>query len=255
MLMINRPIDHSISCNFIYLIRNQGWDSLLLKLFARRQRKFLMATRRALTGISTSFRSSDSLKVSFRCLIDLERFSTVAGDCLAAQQNRGSTSVGPSNTFSPFSFRNVLRRTVERQSSSSSMGEKMKTLAPFNVDDAPVTNSYEVEQQDMFAVVEISGTQYKVTPDDLIVTEKLSGVDINDRITLSRVLLVGSRTKTTIGRPYIPNATVSAAIEEQFLDGKVIVFKKRRRKNSRRTNGHRQPLTSLRILSISDGSD
>jgi len=135
------------------------------------------------------------------------------------------------------------------------MGEKMKTLAPFNVDDAPVTNSYEVEQQDMFAVVEISGTQYKVTPDDLIVTEKLSGVDINDRITLSRVLLVGSRTKTTIGRPYIPNATVSAAIEEQFLDGKVIVFKKRRRKNSRRTNGHRQPLTSLRILSISDGSD
>ena len=109
---------------------------------------------------------------------------------------------------------------------------------------------YTVSPQPVFAVVEVSGTQYKVTPDDLIVTEKLKGVDINDKVRLNKVLLVGSKTETTIGRPYIPDASVTAAVEEQFLDGKVIVFKKRRRKNSRRTNGHRQPLTSLRILSV-----
>lgn len=113
-----------------------------------------------------------------------------------------------------------------------------------------VTGPYKIAQQPIFAVVEISGTQYKVTPDDLIVTEKIPGLDIHDTIKLNRVLLLGSKTETVIGRPYVPNASVTAAVEEQFLDGKVIVFKKRRRKNSRRTNGHRQPLTSLRILSV-----
>eukprot|EP00890_Picochlorum_soloecismus_P003006 jgi/Picsp_1/3706/NSC_06542-R1_50s ribosomal protein l21 len=215
-----------------------------------------MATRRALAGISSFFRASDSIEASLRCMIELERFSTVTANCLAVtQRNRGSMGIGSSKVLSPFCIRNIPKRTSERQSSSLSMGEHMEIPAPFKVDALPVTKSYEVEQQDIFAVVELSGTQYKVTPDDLIVTEKLSGVDINDRIILNRVLLVGSQSKTVVGRPYIPNATVSAAIEEQFLDGKVIVFKKRRRKNSRRTNGHRQPLTSLRILSISDGSD
>lgn len=214
-----------------------------------------MATRRAFTGISSLFRVSNSIEVSLRCLIEVERVSSATASYLAGTQiNRGFVAVGSSNVLSPLYFKNVPKHTVTRHFSSLSMEENIELPAPFKVDGLPVTKSYEVEEQDIFAVVEISGTQYKVTPDDLIVTEKLSGVDINDRITLNRVLLVGSQSKTVIGRPYIPNATVSAAIEEQFLDGKVIVFKKRRRKNSRRTNGHRQPLTSLRILSISAGS-
>ena len=92
--------------------------------------------------------------------------------------------------------------------------------------------------------------QYKVTPDDLIITEKLSGVDVNDRIRLNKVLLLGNKTETVIGRPAVEGASVVALVEEQFLDGKVLVFKKRRRKNSRRLNGHRQPLTSLRVIDI-----
>ena len=123
-------------------------------------------------------------------------------------------------------------------------------LDPYTRLEDRITAPYTVSPQPVFAVIEVSGSQYKVTPDDLIVTEKLKGVDINDKVRLNKVLLVGSRTETTIGRPYVPDASVTAAVEEQFLDGKVIVFKKRRRKNSRRTNGHRQPLTSLRILSV-----
>ena len=95
--------------------------------------------------------------------------------------------------------------------------------------------------------------QYKVTPDDLIITEKLSGVDVNDRIRLNKVLLLGNKTETIIGRPAVEGASVIAVVEEQFLDGKVLVFKKRRRKNSRRLNGHRQPLTSLRVVDIEEG--
>ncbi|KAL0049323.1 hypothetical protein WJX82_011342 [Trebouxia sp. C0006] len=53
-----------------------------------------------------------------------------------------------------------------------------------------------------------------------------------------------------IGRPCIPGAKVMAVVEEQFLNGKVLIFKKRRRKNSRRLNGHRQELTGLRITDV-----
>lgn len=116
--------------------------------------------------------------------------------------------------------------------------------------DDPITGPYKVPQKAVFAVVELGGTQYKVTPDDLVICEKLSGLDINDKVELGRVLLLGSRTETVIGRPYVPDARVIAAVEEQFLDGKVLIFHKRRRKNSRRLRGHRQPLTTLRILEV-----
>lgn len=120
----------------------------------------------------------------------------------------------------------------------------------FSLLDDRVTGPFAVERKPVFAVVELAGTQYKVTADDLIITEKLPGVDVNDKIRLNRVLLLGSTTETVIGRPTVEGASVIAAVEEQFLDGKVLVFKKRRRKNSRRLNGHRQPLTSLRVLDV-----
>ena len=71
-------------------------------------------------------------------------------------------------------------------------------------------------------------------------SEKLRDVDVNDRVKLGRVLMLGSRHETIIGRPLVPNASVTAVIEEQFQDAKVLIFKKRRRKNSRRLKGHRQ---------------
>lgn len=122
----------------------------------------------------------------------------------------------------------------------------------YEVKEERIVKGYRVPESAKFAVVEVGGTQYKVIPDDVIITEKLKSVDVNDILELRRVLLLGSASETVIGRPYIPGVVVKAAVEEQFLDGKVLIFRKRRRKNSRRLNGHRQPLTTLRILSIDE---
>eukprot|EP00898_Chlorokybus_atmophyticus_P007918 jgi/Chlat1/8127/Chrsp75S07576 len=109
---------------------------------------------------------------------------------------------------------------------------------------------YRVQQQQAFAVVEVGPHQFKVTPDDVVYTEKLKGVEVNDKVKLNRVLLLGSQACTVVGRPFVPEASVLAACESQFRDAKVVIFKKKRRKNYRRTAGHRQELTALRILDV-----
>ena len=101
-----------------------------------------------------------------------------------------------------------------------------------------------------FAVVMVGGKQYKVVPDDVIVTEKLEGPDVGQNILLNKVLMVGTGSFTAIGRPKLESAKVYADVEEQTLAGKVIIFKKKRRKNYRRHRGHRQPITTLRITDI-----
>jgi large subunit ribosomal protein L21 len=102
----------------------------------------------------------------------------------------------------------------------------------------------------IFAVVQIGSHQFKVSNGDCIFAEKLKFCDVNDKLTLNKVLLLGTETRTIIGRPIVPDATVHAVVEEHALDAKVIIFKKKRRKNYRRTNGHRQELTKLRITDI-----
>lgn len=99
----------------------------------------------------------------------------------------------------------------------------------------------------MFAVVRTGGKQYRVAAGDKIVVEKLAG-NAGDTITLGDVLLAGegSELKSTDG------LTVSAEIIAQAKADKVIVFKKRRRHNYRRKNGHRQQHTILRITAIGD---
>ncbi|KAI5070582.1 hypothetical protein GOP47_0014925 [Adiantum capillus-veneris] len=101
-----------------------------------------------------------------------------------------------------------------------------------------------------FAVIQVGSHQFKISPGDCIYTEKLKFADVNDKLSLEKVLLLGSKSQTIIGRPLVPKAFVHAAVEEQVLDAKVIIFKKKRRKNYRRCNGHRQELTRLRILDI-----
>ncbi|CAI5975342.1 unnamed protein product [Closterium sp. NIES-64] len=108
----------------------------------------------------------------------------------------------------------------------------------------------EIKELDAFAVVQVGSHQFKVTPGDAIYVEKLNFAHVNDVIHLEKVLLIGSPSESLIGRPTLPGAFVSALVEEHALDAKVIVFKKKRRKNYRRTNGHRQELTRLRILEI-----
>lgn len=65
----------------------------------------------------------------------------------------------------------------------------------------------------MFAVVELGPTQFKVAPDDLVYSEKLKGVDVGDKVSLNKVLLLGNRSSTVIGRPLVPEATVTAIVE------------------------------------------
>ncbi|CAN6988565.1 unnamed protein product [Brassica oleracea var. botrytis] len=104
--------------------------------------------------------------------------------------------------------------------------------------------------ESVFAVVQIGSHQFKVSNGDSIFTEKLKFCDINDKLVLTKVLLLGSASQTIIGRPILPDATVHAVVEEHALDEKVLIFKKKRRKNYRRTTGHRQELTKLRITDI-----
>lgn len=102
----------------------------------------------------------------------------------------------------------------------------------------------------VFAVVQIGSHQFKVSNGDSIFTERLKFCDVNDKLILNKVLLLGSSSQTIVGRPTVPSAVVQAVVEEHALDAKVIIFKKKRRKNYRRTKGHRQELTKLRIIDI-----
>jgi len=97
----------------------------------------------------------------------------------------------------------------------------------------------------MFAVVRTGGKQYRVAAGDKIAVEKLSG-EAGDTVTLGDVLLAGEDGSLADAG----EVTVSAEIIAQAKSEKVIVFKKRRRHNYRRRNGHRQQLTLLRILSV-----
>jgi large subunit ribosomal protein L21 len=97
----------------------------------------------------------------------------------------------------------------------------------------------------MFAVIRTGGKQYTVAKDDVILVEKLEG-KAGDTISISEVLAMEGK----IGAPLVAGATVAAEILEQTRGEKVLIFKKRRRHNYRRKNGHRQHLTALRITGI-----
>lgn len=105
-------------------------------------------------------------------------------------------------------------------------------------------------EKGLFAVVMIGGRQYIVHPGRWLVVQRLKGANVNDKIALHKVLLVGTDTSCYIGKPVVTNAVVYATVEDQGLDNKVIVFKYKRKKHYRRTIGHRQPNTRIRINSI-----
>ncbi|GAX80626.1 hypothetical protein CEUSTIGMA_g8061.t1 [Chlamydomonas eustigma] len=113
-----------------------------------------------------------------------------------------------------------------------------------------IKGQYNLELQNVFAVVEAGGTQFKVTTDDVFFVNYLRGAEVNDVLELPGVMLLGNRGQTIIGRPYIPGASVLVAVEEHFKDGKVHVFKRKPRKRYRRYKGERQLLTTLRVLKI-----
>src|SRR5450755_4773144 len=101
----------------------------------------------------------------------------------------------------------------------------------------------------MFAVIRTGGKQYRVTPNAVLKVEKLDA-EAGGTITFTDVLAVGVGGNLTIGSPIVPDASVTATVIAQDRLDKIIIFKKRRRQNSRRRNGHRQHVTVLRVGGI-----
>mmetsp|Transcript_7191 Transcript_7191/g.10504 ORF Transcript_7191/g.10504 Transcript_7191/m.10504 type:complete len:311 (-) Transcript_7191:126-1058(-) len=108
----------------------------------------------------------------------------------------------------------------------------------------------------LFAIIELSGTQHKLTVDDVIVSHILKPIDkypIGSIVEIrdDGILLMGSTHQTLVGMPYVTGgAIVKLMVEEITLDQKLVIFKKRRRKNSQRKNGFRRKVMMLRVLDI-----
>src|SRR5437588_12557407 len=105
----------------------------------------------------------------------------------------------------------------------------------------------------MFAIVKTGGKQYRVAAGDQITVERIAG-DVGSEVSLAEVLAIGGE-QPRLGAPLVANAAVRAKIVQQPRGTKVIVFKKKRRKNYRRKKGHRQELTVLRIQEINRGNE
>jgi large subunit ribosomal protein L21 len=102
----------------------------------------------------------------------------------------------------------------------------------------------------MYAVIKTGGKQYRVAKDDVLEIERLDG-EAGATIEFTEVLMVGEGASVTLGKPMISGAKVTAELVGQTRGPKLIAFKKRRRKNSRRKKGHRQDLSKIRITGIS----
>ncbi|AXO13653.1 MULTISPECIES: 50S ribosomal protein L21 [Thalassospira] len=101
----------------------------------------------------------------------------------------------------------------------------------------------------MYAIIKTGGKQYKVAANDVIKVEKIAA-QAGDTVKLEEVLMVAGDGAPKVGAPLVKGASVTAEVLEQAKGDKVIVFKKKRRHNYRRKNGHRQNLTVLRIKDI-----
>ncbi|KAF5455898.1 hypothetical protein F2P56_025427 [Juglans regia] len=179
----------------------------------------------------------------------------------------------PTFSFSNNTYLSSLSFSPHKLSLSSSSSRAFPLLLKSSDSDAAVLESEpgatEVEatqivqispeqvpkREEVFAVVMIGSRQYIVFPGRFIYTQRLKGANVNDKIILNKVLLIGTRTTTYIGKPVVTNAAVHAVVEEQGLNPKVVVFKYKKKKNYRRNIGHRQPNTRIRITGITGYQD
>jgi large subunit ribosomal protein L21 len=102
----------------------------------------------------------------------------------------------------------------------------------------------------MYAVIAVGSFQFKVQEGEIIDVPTLSK-EAGQKVDIDSVLMVANGDSVTLGTPYVKGAKVTGEIVRHFLDVKDINFKFRRRKNSKKTKGHRQGLTALRISKIS----
>ncbi|PDH58746.1 MAG: 50S ribosomal protein L21 [SAR116 cluster bacterium MED-G06] len=103
----------------------------------------------------------------------------------------------------------------------------------------------------MYALVRTGGKQYRVAKDDTILVERITA-DEGAEVILDDIVMLGDGDKVTIGTPRVEGAAVSATVVSQTRGPKIIIFRRKRRKNHRRTQGHRQDLTLLKINAIAE---
>ena len=103
----------------------------------------------------------------------------------------------------------------------------------------------------MYALVRTGGKQYRVAKDDTILVERITA-DEGAEVILDDVVMLGDGDRVTIGTPRVEGAAVSATVVSQTRGPKIIIFRRKRRKNHRRTQGHRQDLTLLKINAIAE---
>nr|GMD09054.1 50S ribosomal protein L21, mitochondrial-like [Ipomoea batatas] len=210
-----------------------------------------MATRRCLRILTRHYSSflpspNPSLKTLNPAFFDSLRNLTFSQDCLHISTK--------SHTQYPFISRNFCSKHNDG-SEDESGDEGEEEFDDFSDDDGDAelreANSGPKSPEDK--IKEAAEIGYKV----------IGPLEKSDRafkpyepvfavvqLILNKVLMLGSQTQTIIGRPILPEVAVHAVVEEHALDAKVLIFKKKRRKNYRRTRGHRQELTKLRITDI-----
>ena len=103
----------------------------------------------------------------------------------------------------------------------------------------------------MYALLKTGGKQYRVAKDDKILVERIAA-DEGAEIILDDIIMLGDGDKLTVGTPHVDGAAVSAKVVRQTRGPKIIIFRRKRRKNHRRTQGHRQDLTLLQITGIAE---
>lgn len=106
----------------------------------------------------------------------------------------------------------------------------------------------------MYAILKTGGKQYRVSPGETIRVEKVAGVR-GDSFVFDKVLAVNTDGATKLGTPYLPGVAVKATVVRQGKSRKILVFKYRAKSNYRRTYGHRQPFTEVRIETIEENAE
>ena len=102
----------------------------------------------------------------------------------------------------------------------------------------------------MYAVVKTGGKEYRISQGDLIRVEKMEG-KVGDQVTMKDVLMVSHEDQVQVGNPLLANAVIMGEIVQQVKGKKVLTYKMKRRKNYRRTKGHRQTYTYIKVNEIS----
>ncbi len=103
----------------------------------------------------------------------------------------------------------------------------------------------------MYAIVDIAGQQFKVEKEQEVIVHRLEG-EVGAKVDFNNVMLIDNNGKVAVGSPFIEGAKVTVSILSHLKGDKVIVFKKRRRKNYQKASGHRQFLTKIQIENIAE---